>query len=377
MDDSNLVRFSVKQFIEVFNQTIFYSYPRLIIVGEITQLTISHQKWLYFSLKEDDSNVNLFGSVDVLDFPIEEGMMVEVLCYPRLHDRYGFKLNVISLNLIGEGTIKKSLDLLKDKLAKEGLFAVERKRVIKYPPQKIGLITSKNSAAYSDFIKIINQRFGGLEIIVKDVLVQGDQAIKVVIEAINYFNNLRSDLDALVIIRGGGSIQDLQAFSSESLTRIVATSRIPTLVAIGHEKDVSLSELAADLRASTPSNAAEILVPDKQEVLTQLQLIQQDLNQRLGAIFTRENHYLIYLKTNLLNQLNNIFNQETNQLKFYNNLLQTLDPGLPLKRGYVLVRFNHQYLTDFQAVKVNDILELESLDNLLKVEVKKNRIKHG
>ncbi len=376
MDDKNLVRFSVKQFIDVFNQTIFYSYPKLIIIGEVTQMTISHQKWLYFSLKEGDSIINLFGGVNVLDFPVEEGMMVEVVCYPRLHDRYGLKLNVLSLSLIGEGSIKKSFDLLQEKLTKEGLFETSRKRIIKYPPQKIGVITSKDSAAYSDFIKIINQRFVGLEIIIKDVLVQGDQSSKTVIEAINYLNNIRSDLDVLVIMRGGGSAQDLQAFNSESLTRSVATSRIPTLVAIGHERDVSLAELAADLRASTPSNAAELLVPQKQEILDQLQLARQNLDQRLSYIFERETNYFNYIKSTLSSQLSNIFNQENNQLKFYKNLLQTLDPNLPLKRGYVLIKVNHQHISDFKSIKVNDILELESLNDLLEVEVKAKRIKN-
>ena len=280
------------------------------------------------------------------------------------------------MSLIGEGSIKKSFDLLQEKLTKEGLFETSRKRIIKYPPQKIGVITSKDSAAYSDFIKIINQRFVGLEIIIKDVLVQGDQSSKTVIEAINYLNNIRSDLDVLVIMRGGGSAQDLQAFNSESLTRSVATSRIPTLVAIGHERDVSLAELAADLRASTPSNAAELLVPQKQEILDQLQLARQNLDQRLSYIFERETNYFNYIKSTLSSQLSNIFNQENNQLKFYKNLLQTLDPNLPLKRGYVLIKVNHQHISDFKSIKVNDILELESLNDLLQVEVKAKRIKN-
>jgi len=367
----NLVRFSVKQFVAVFNQTLSLAYPKIIIVGEVSDLRISHQKWLYFSLKETDSLVNVFGSVDQLQFPLQEGMMVEIVCYPRLHDRYGFKLNLIFLSLVGEGTIKKSLDLLKEKLSQEGLFDSQRKRQIVYPPNKIGLITSIDSAAYSDFIKVISERFGGLEILVKNVLVQGDQAIEMIIKAINDFNIHYPDLDVLVITRGGGSLEDLQIFSSESLTRAVFLSRIPTLVAIGHERDISLSELAADLRASTPSNAAELLVPSKKDLIEDLNKLSINLKKQIVNLYDKEEETYKLLAESLQLKIDQKLQIENQRLVYYDNLIKSLNPKLPMSRGYALIKKDNHYVIDSEELHENDTIEIETLKKLIEAKINK------
>jgi len=367
----NLVRFSVKQFVAVFNQTLSLAYPKIIIVGEVSDLRISHQKWLYFSLKEADSLVNVFGSVDQLQFPLQEGMMVEIVCYPRLHDRYGFKLNLIFLSLVGEGTIKKSLDLLKEKLSQEGLFDSQRKRQIVYPPNKIGLITSIDSAAYSDFIKVISERFGGLEILVKNVLVQGDQAIEMIIKAINDFNIHYPDLDVLVITRGGGSLEDLQIFSSESLTRAVFLSRIPTLVAIGHERDISLSELAADLRASTPSNAAELLVPSKKDLIEDLNKLSINLKKQIVNLYDKEEETYKLLAESLKLKIDQKLQIENQRLVYYDNLIKSLNPKLPMSRGYALIKKDNHYVIDSEELHENDTIEIETLKKLIEAKINK------
>lgn len=367
----NLVRFSVKQFVAVFNQTLSLAYPKIIIVGEVSDLRISHQKWLYFSLKEADSLVNVFGSVDQLQFPLQEGMMVEIVCYPRLHDRYGFKLNLIFLSLVGEGTIKKSLDLLKEKLSQEGLFDSQRKRQIVYPPNKIGLITSIDSAAYSDFIKVISERFGGLEILVKNVLVQGDQAIEMIIKAINDFNIHYPDLDVLVITRGGGSLEDLQIFSSESLTRAVFLSRIPTLVAIGHERDISLSELAADLRASTPSNAAELLVPSKKDLIEDLNKLSINLKKQIVNLYDKEEETYKLLAESLQLKIDQKLQIENQRLVYYDNLIKSLNPKLPMSRGYALIKKDNHYVIDSEELHENDTIEIETLKKLIEAKINK------
>src|SRR5690606_18856920 len=143
---------------------------------------------------------------------------------------------------------------------------------------------SEESAAYKDFIKVIGARWGGLDIELANVQVQGESAIMQIVNAIDWFNKQAAVPDVLVIVRGGGSADDLQAFSSEQVTRSVAASRIPTLVAIGHEVDVSLAELAADRRASTPSNAAELLVPDRKEQITLLRHARRRLEALAGAV---------------------------------------------------------------------------------------------
>jgi len=376
MNSENLVKFSVKQFVAVFNQTLSLAYPKIAIVGEITDLKISHNKWLYFSLKEADSLVNVFGAVDQLQFPLEEGMMVELVCYPHLHDRYGFKLNLISLSLLGEGTIKKSLDLLKEKLTKEGIFDNQRKRSIVYPATKIGLIASIDSAAYSDFIKVISERFGGLEIFVKNVLVQGDQAITMIIKAINDLNVSYPDLDVIVITRGGGSMEDLQIFSSESLTRAVFSSRLPTLVAIGHERDISLSELAADLRASTPSNAAELLVPSKKDLIDDLKRLSIDLKKQIFNFYSQEEEKYKLLVESVKSKINQKLEIENQELGYYDNLIKSLNPKLPMSRGYALIKKNDQYITDFSQLHKNDTIEVESLEISIEAKINQVRKKH-
>src|SRR5690606_24669529 len=129
---------------------------------------------------------------------------------PRLHQKFGFSLNIQSLEYSGEGTIKKASDILQQKLEKEGLFAEERKRPIPYPPQKIALITSAESAAYRDFIKVLSARYGGLELELIDVAVQGESAVTQIVRAVNEFNRQSELADVLVLIRGGGSSDDLQ-----------------------------------------------------------------------------------------------------------------------------------------------------------------------
>ena len=165
---------------------------------------------------------------------------------------------------MGEGSLKKAYELLKKKLAKEGLFAEEKKRPIPADLTKLGVISSTQAAGYADFIKIINARWGGMKIQVAHTQVQGLDASDQIIRAIKYFNE-QAEVEAIAILRGGGSADDLAAFNDEELVRTVAASRIPIVAGIGHEVDESLVDLAADVRASTPSNAAEMLTRDRAE----------------------------------------------------------------------------------------------------------------
>ncbi len=222
---------------------------------------------MYFDLKDDESSVKFFGTVYALPGPLEDGMVVRVSGSPRLHPQYGFSVNYTNIQPVGEGSLRKAADLLAAKLEKEGLFAPERKRALPYPPGRVALITAGGSAAYADFVKILNARWRGVAVEHFDVLVQGEQAPGQIVSAIAAANALAAVPDVLVLTRGGGSAEDLAAFSTEPVVRAVAGSRVPTLVAIGHEVDFSLAELAADRRASTPSNAAELLTPDRDVVL--------------------------------------------------------------------------------------------------------------
>lgn len=257
--------FEVSDFVAVFNQTIEYAYPSVSIVGELANLKVSKGRWLYFDVKDDSASVRFFGTVYNLPGPLEDGMRIQVRGTPRLHPQFGFSVSVQQITPVGEGAIKRAADLLKAKLQTEGLFDTARKRPLPYPPQRIGLIASAESAAYADFMKILGHRWAGIDIVHCDVQVQGESAPEQIMNALTSLN-AEAGLEVVVLIRGGGSADDLQSFSIEQVVRAVAASRVPVLAAIGHEIDESLVELAADVRASTPSNAAELLVPDKRAV---------------------------------------------------------------------------------------------------------------
>lgn len=366
---------SVSQFVGLLNQTLEYAYPDIIITGELAHFSVRKDKWVYFDLKDDLASVRFFGTVYQLPGPLEDGMMLAVSGMPRLHPKFGFTVNVQSMRPIGEGSIKKAADLLKAKLTQEGLFDESRKRALPYPPEHIGLITSSESAAYHDFIKVLGARWGGMQVSLADVAVQGEMAVPQIIAAIEHFNQLPLTPDVLVITRGGGSTEDLQAFSDEQLTRAVAASRIPTLVAIGHEVDVSLAELAADRRASTPSNAAEMLVPDRRAESNHIQLQRRSLRQSVQKIIEIADRSTIERRQKILILAKQHLNQASINLNHQQLLLGALDPNKALRRGYALLSKDKTAIYSGSQLAVGDNIEVKISDATLTAEVKKVTIR--
>lgn len=362
--------FSVSDFVAVLNQTMEYAYPTLQIVGELANFRISKNKWVYFDLKDDFSSVKFFGTVYQMPGPLEDGMMVQVQGVPRLHNQFGFSVNVQALRPVGEGSLKKAAALLEAKLTKEGLFDVDRKRTLPYPPKKIGLIASGESAAYHDFMKILNARWSGIEISHIDVQVQGEVAPAQIVAAIEHFNTHAEPVEVLVLTRGGGSPEDLAAFSTEQVTRAVAASRIPTIVAIGHEVDISLAELAADQRASTPSNAAELLVPDKQYELKQIAVhkatLANLLEQQVSDKLDQQETYRNSLNQTIDRMLDNSMRANMSA----KSLLEALSPQAALKRGYAVLRSGTDVVRSIKQVKVGSELDIMLSDGNMHVEVK-------
>jgi exodeoxyribonuclease VII large subunit len=330
--------FSPSDFVAVLNQTLEYAYPSVTIVGELSNFKVSRGKWVYFDLKDDKSSVKFFGTIYNLPGPLEDGMMVRVVGQPRLSEKYGFSVNVRSITPEGEGSLKKAQDLLALKLEKEGLFKQERKRQIAFPPNTIALVASKESAGYDDFVKVINARWSGIKIHHYEVQVQGEAAVRDIQIAFEAINQSGRDLDAVVLLRGGGSADDLAAFSSEQVTRAVSASRIPTLVAVGHERDVSLAELAADVRASTPSNAAEIIVPDKKAELKRLSSTASQLSLLLKTYLTNMDNELNVLQLALDGAISDAVEHFRSKLESQTKLMNALNPNLVLSRGYSIVR---------------------------------------
>jgi exodeoxyribonuclease VII large subunit len=371
----NLV-LGVSDFVALVNQTFEYSFNSVAITGELANFKVSKNRWVYFDLKDEQASVRFFGTVYMLPGPLEDGMMLEVLGTPRLHPQFGFSVTAQSMRPVGEGSIKKAASLLQAKLEAEGLFDAERKRELPYPPERIGLVTSRESAAYADFMKILDTRWRGLHIEFVDTHVQGEQAPEQIVAAIQRLNQLPQPPEVLVLIRGGGSADDLQAFSTEPVVRAVAGSRIPTLVAIGHEIDTSLAELAADQHASTPSNAAELLVPDRRVMLERLTVAKETLAQTVTQRIDACRQYTENSRDILHQAMTHLLEREQQNIATKLQLLTALNPSLALQRGFAIIRSEQGVmLKNAQSLEVGAIVHIEMADAALAAKVEKVRRK--
>lgn len=368
MDQS--LRLSPGEFVALLNATLEYAFPRVVIEGELANFRVSKNRWVYFDIKDDEASVKFFGTVYNLPGPLEEGMLLRVTGTPRLHPLYGFSVTVQVIELSGEGTIKKAFALLQAKLEKEGLFDNSRKRLLPYPPSRIGLITSGESAAYADFVKILAERFGGIDIVLADVQVQGEAAPGQIVRALDHFNASGAPPEVLVVIRGGGSADDLQAFNTEAVTRAVAASRIPTIVAIGHEIDTSLAELAADVRASTPSNAAELLVPDKLAVLRELLSYKSEAGRLLNQILSYQHENLNSVATEARELIVRLLKWQYEWLTQTARLLEAIEPSHILSRGYAVIRSNGIILRSSKNLTPNLAIDITLADGNAQARIK-------
>lgn len=351
---------SVSQFTALINQTLEYAYPAVEVEGEVASFKVNQGKFVFFDLKDAESSVGCFMMVFNLRQPIEDGMKVIVRARPKLTPWGKFSLTVEQIRPSGEGSLKKSYELLKAKLENEGLFALERKRSLPRMPEHIAVISSTQAAGYGDFMKIIDARWGGMKVDVAHVQVQGEAASDQMIRALEYVNQQQELPEVIVMIRGGGSADDLSAFNDELLVRTVAASRVPVLTGIGHEVDVSLVDLAADVRASTPSNAAELLVPDRSDIR---RYVQQSLRQILAATDTgidqvrRDNSLLLQRAFERVEDAHELYVRE---LASRQSLLAAYNPRRALERGYAIVR---------GEAKVGAVIGIETSDTLMQAEV--------
>ncbi len=282
--------FQVSEFNE-FISTYLEGIGQVTIEGEISQLKVSQNRWIFGTIKDDKASVDIFSTVFQITNlnQLEEGMLVKVYGIPRLYQKTGrFSVSVSQIVPSGQGALQRAFEKLKAQLEKEGLFDVARKRPLPRFPEKIGLVTAKGSQAYNDFVKVLSERMGGLKVVFAPVLVQGKDSPMSVVNAIKFLNNNYPDLDLIVITRGGGSLEDLIGFNDEQVARAIFASNIPIVSAVGHEGDWSLSDLVADLRASTPSNAAELIVPHRDTVALE---IDHMLKSALWGLKERINDY--------------------------------------------------------------------------------------
>ena len=333
MDEISL---SPTDFVALVNQTLEYAYSSVVVVGEVSEFKVNQGKWVFFNIKDEATSLPCFMTLWGLSQPIEDGMKVMVRGVPKLTKWGKFSLTVSKVAPVGEGSLKKAFEMLKKKLAAEGLFDSTRKRSLPEDLNKIGVISSVDAAGYKDFIKIINARWGGMKILTAHTQVQGLDAPEQMIRALKYFNE-RTDVDVIVLIRGGGSKDDLSCFNDEALVRAVAASKIPVVCGVGHEVDESLCDLACDIRASTPSNAAELLTRDRksEKVLEKVRVIEQIINLTIRNL-----------------------QSEVAQKK---RVLELLNPEKILRQGYAILAGD---------IAVGNVVKITTFEKELEAEIK-------
>ncbi len=360
---------SVSQLVGIVNDTLAATLAQVSVEGEVAGYKEWNQRLAFFDIKDEDSSVNCMIPLSYLNTPIEDGMKVRLDGVPKLTKKGRFSLSVVTLRPAGEGAIKKAFELLKAKLEKEGLLAEERKRSLPLYPTRIGVITSLGSAAYQDFLKIINTRWLGMEVLAYNSQVQGDGAEKQVIAGIEYFNQLPEPVEILVLIRGGGSQEDLLAFNSESVARAVAASRTPIVVGIGHEVDTSLAELVADMRAATPTDAARLITPDRDYILDNLEKSNQILARSIQDLLVDTKDNLDeYLKT-LSDRQTKVLTMARDKINSLSFRLSSLNPENVLRRGYVILRKDNVILRSIGEISIGDRLMLQLSSGNVEAEV--------
>lgn len=354
-------KFSVSNFLAVVNQTFEVAFAGAVEVeGEVASFKPYPPKYAFFTLKDEDGSVNCFVGFSNLRTPIEDGMKVVVRAMPSLRGDGRFNLQVQEIHPLGKGSLKRSFDILRQRLSAEGLFDMERKRPLPQYPACVAVISSTQAAGYADFMKIAGERWGGVQFIVANVKVQGDGAADQAVRAIAHCNQLAETPEVIVLIRGGGSAEDLASFNDECLVRAVAGSRVPVLTGIGHEVDESLCDLAADVRAATPSNAAQLLFPDKHDVRRQLELRLGSIAEVIQRQIQERRLHATMLQQAALDQWSRRVEIAMNATLSQQRIIAEYDPEMALRRGYAMISGDCQ---------IGSIVKITTKDMIMKARV--------
>ncbi len=321
---------------EVIEEGVGYEY--IWVVGEISNFRGNYTSghW-YFSLKDEDSQISAVcfrGMNQFIKFKPENGM--EVICCGQVsvYEKQGvYQLNARYIEPKGVGAQALALEQLKERLLAEGLFAQERKRPLPFLPQKIGVVTSPTGAAIRDILKVLARRFPNLHVLISPTRVQGEEAPKDIVTALRRLYQL-AGLDLIIVARGGGSKEDLWAFNEEIVAREISNSPVPVISAVGHEIDVTISDLVADVRASTPSMAAEIAVREKSKLIQEL----NDLRERTVFGLKRVTEFYAKDISRIQSELGRFIriklDASVSELRALSGKLDALSPLKVLERGY-------------------------------------------
>jgi exodeoxyribonuclease VII large subunit len=339
--------------------------PTLWVEGEVTELR-RHAGWqsVFFTLKDPSDGSCLpvtmpRGRFEALRLDLADGERVHVFGRPELYEARGdFRLRALSIERFGLGDHLAALERLKGKLAAEGLFAPERKRPLPRLPRAVGLVTGNDAAAKQDVVSTLTARFPPAHVVVAETYVQGPRAAVAIVEALRGLA-ARPEVDVIVVARGGGSFEDLLPFSDERLVRAIASSPVPVVSAVGHEQDTPLCDLAADVRASTPTAAGRLVVPDLGELLERLDRDRGRLARAAQRTLGRDRGRLALVHDRLRRAPSLAVERKRAALAQSAARLRALSPKATLSRGYAIVRTETEIVRSPAAVRPGQPLRVE------------------
>ena len=367
------------------------------VKGEISNLKFHSSGHIYFSLKDENSKVNciMFKNNAVnLDFRLEEGMKVEIKARLGVYHKEGtYQLYCENIKKAGIGELFEEFHKLKKELSEEGIFDEKYKRALPKFPKRIGIITARTGAAVRDIINVIQRRNKSLDIILYPAKVQGENAADSIIEGIRYFNNEKS-VDVIILGRGGGSIEELWTFNNRDLAYEIFNSRIPTVSAVGHEVDFTISDFVSDMRAPTPSAAGELVSPSLKEMINDLLNKKEFLHRAIDRKFLNAKKdvdllhkglkgnnpkHIIEKRIKEVNSLEEKLNflgkrkidKAKDELIALNSILQTLNPLNTLGRGYsVIMDKEDKVINEVSELKKNDMVKVIMKDGSVNIDIK-------
>lgn len=366
------------------------------VSGEISNFTDHYRSGhLYMSIKDNSASISAVmfaGNASRLKFRPENGMSVIVRGRVSIYERDGrYQLYIDDMQPDGVGALALAFEQTKERLAKAGLFDAEHKKSIPEIPQKIGVISSPTGAAVQDVLNVLSRRFPMAEIVFAGVQVQGDSAAPTIIEAIKMMNKY-TDVDTIIIARGGGSAEDLWPFNDEKLAYAIYNSEIPIISGVGHETDFTICDFVADLRAPTPSAAAELAVPDMREQKHYISALRASLDNAV-EVNIRELEYNLETLTKssvlqnpekiiencelYLDTLNSRINESfkgivtdcSSNFAMMFSKLESLSPLKVLARGYSIVKNDEKIITDNNDLSVGDKISLQFANGTAKAEI--------
>jgi len=377
--------FSVKEINRLVRELLEQSFPSFWITGEISNFISASSGHWYFSLKDEEAQVRctMFKNKNMAaEWIPKNGEKIEAKCLIGLYEARGeYQLNIELIRHAGSGLLSEAFNQLKEKLLKEGLFEASRKKTIPQIPQTIGIITSLTGAAIEDILITLKRRSPHIPIIIYPSLVQGKEAPAAIVKAIE-IANVRMECDVLIIARGGGSIEDLWAFNEEIVARAIATSKIPTITGVGHETDTTIADFVSDLRAPTPSGAAELVTSYTVELIKTIQVYKNQLNKLMASLIRELIQKIDYLEKRLISPRQQIQRQKEQIYQYIQRINQSmksliiqyhlhidklklnldhLSPHAVLSRGYSIV-------TDADGQIVNNVTQLK-LDDKIHIQL--------